>query len=75
VSHNENRDLRDLFGFGPRGDERPTKICEDLPSLSSKVSGTHNIAVFVLGLLTRNEDQPGSRRDDDMAVGRGHWKI
>src|SRR5262249_20990675 len=55
--------------------ERSAEIAECQARLRRKITMPNELAVYVFGLLTRDEYQLGSRRDDNLCVHLWNWQI
>jgi hypothetical protein len=63
-----NCNLADLLRPGAGSSKGTTEIAKHLARLSRKITMTNELAVYVFGLLTRDEYKLASRRDDDLGV-------
>ena len=60
---------------GAGGSKSPSEVGEHLARLHRQVTGTDEVASFVLGLLAGDEHQPGAGRDHDMGVPEGSRQV
>jgi hypothetical protein len=64
-----------LLWPGADSSKRTAEIAENLASLKRKIARANEPAVYVFGLLARDEYQLASRRDDDLGVRFWSWQI
>src|SRR5690348_14256855 len=60
--------LADLLRRGTGSSKCTHEIAKHLACLSCKITMANELAVYVFGLLARNEYQLASRRDDDLGI-------
>jgi hypothetical protein len=68
-------DLADLLRPGTGSGKRTAEIDKRQARLSRKITMANELAVYVFGLLARDEYQLASRRDDDLGVHFWNRKI
>jgi len=75
IIDNVDRDLANLLRPGTCRTERPAEIAECQARLRRKITMSDELAMYVFGLLTRDEYQLGSRRDDNLCVHLRNWQF
>ncbi|HZI27035.1 MAG TPA: hypothetical protein VFD64_02700, partial [Gemmatimonadaceae bacterium] len=68
VIDDKDGDLADLLRPGTGSSKRTAEIAKCQARLSRKITMANELAVYVFGLLARDEYQLASRRDDDLGV-------
>ena len=75
VIDNLDCDLANLLGPCACRAERSAEIAECQARLRRKIAMPNELAVYVFGLLTRDEYELGSRSDDTLCVHLWNWQI
>ena len=73
VPNDEDRDPGHLLRPRAGGSESATDVGKRLAGLDRHITSTDQLALTIFGDLAGDENEPASRRGDDMCVRQGAW--
>jgi hypothetical protein len=72
---NVDCDFCDLRGPRTGSSKCSAEIAKHLACLSRKITTANKLAIYIFGLLARDEYQLASRRNDDLSIRLRSWQI